>query len=240
MVIPMPEAVTTWRESLWIGPTAGSLAEVRWITASPEVGYPAHVIDATSMDSDAMTYVPGLKDYSADLTWELNAQHWSNAPGNLRYLLSLDGQEVNVERRMPLVGVKVAFTAIVRVAASGSSPNALHKLTLTATQTSASTVSEWTRALGYALRYYSSCYIDGELVNCGEYTEMTEVYHGGSIGNAYVTNVRAGVSDSLPEGYEFVGWCDDAYGDGHVYRVGEYVRTVDQGVKLYPYLRRTS
>lgn len=236
----MPEAVTTWRESLWIGPTSSSLAEVRWITASPEVGYPTHNVDATSFDSDAMTYIPGLKDYSADLTWELNAQHWSNAAGNLRYLLTLDGQEVVVERRMPLVGVKVTFNAVVHVTASGASVNAIQKLTLTATQTSASVVSAWSRAGGYGVVYYSSCYVDGVLVNCGDYTGMTDAYHGGSIGQSFTVRAVSSVSGAPPTGYAFAGWCEDAYGDGRVYQIGETIRTVDQGARLYPYLRRSS
>ncbi len=238
----MPEAITTWRESLWIGPTSASLAEVRWITASPEIGYPAHNIDATSMDSDAMTYVPGLKDYSADLVWELNAQHWQNMPGNLRYLLSLDGQEVVVERRMPLAGVKLAFNAVVKVSMSGASPNTIQKLTLTVTQTSATTVSEYTVSSGFAVMFYSSSYVDGVLVHLSPCTAQTRLMAGGSIGEtmtardlAYVS-ARYGQTVSAPSGYTFKGWCDDLYGDGHVYHVGEAVRTVDHGITLYPSL----
>lgn len=232
----MPEAVTTWRESLWIGPTSSSLDEVRWVTASPEVGKPNSTVDATSFDSDAMTYIVGLPDYSDDLVWELNAQHWTNVPGNLRYLLSLDGQEVFVERRMPLVGVRVAFKAIVHVSTMGAEVNALQKLTLRATPTTPATVSQWTRASGYAMKYYSSCYIAGVLVNCGTYTQMTSVYQGGSIGGTYT--VRSFADVTAPEGYVFSGWCEDAYGDGRVYQVGDRAKTLDQPIRLYPYLKR--
>ena len=236
----MPEAVTTWRESLWIGPTSASLSEVRWVTASPEVGKPNSTVDATSFDSDAMTYIRGLPDYSGDLAWELNAQHWQNAQGNLRYLLSLDGQEVFVERRMPLVGVRVAFKAVVHVSAMGAEVNALQKLTLRATPTTVAEIAAWTRASGYGVVYYSSCYIDGALVNCGTYTAMTDAYHGGSIGQSFTVRAVASVSGAPPEGYAFAGWCEDSYGDGRVYQIGDTIRTVDQSARLYPYLRRTA
>ncbi len=237
----MPEAVTTWRESLWIGASSSSLSEVPWVVSSPEIAGSPPVLDATSTDSDAVVHVAGLPDYSGDLVWELNSQSWSNATGNLRALLALDGQEVAVERRMPLAGAVVSLSGVLSVAMQGSEANGLTRLAIRVTPSASFSVGVLSLS-GYALAYRSSSYADGSLVSLDPLTEQTTLYEEGAIGSVlplrgldYLSE-RYGSTVSAPEGYAFAGWCDDPYGEGVRYSVGQSIDTTGGSICLYPML----
>lgn len=240
----MPEAVTTWRESLWVGETVGSLSEVQWVTSAPEIGDAPQAVDATNLGSDAMTYVRGLPDYSGDLVWELNAQQYSRGEdGNLGRLQALDGREVYAERRMPMAQAKVRVRGVLSLAMAGSEVNGIIKLTLRITPTEPYRVIEYTSYSGYAISYYSGIYVDGAFVSLeGAPSTMTRVYQGGSIGSSMPVRTLAYVSGqssyalSVPDGYEMRGWCTDRYGEGAFLMPGDRAVSVDSTVRLYPNL----
>ena len=240
----MPEAITTWRESLWVGETVGSLSEVQWVTSAPEIGDAPQAVDATNLGSDAMTYVRGLPDYSGDLVWELNAQQYSRGEdGNLGRLQALDGREVYAERRMPMAQAKVRVRGVLSLAMAGSEVNGIIKLTLRITPTEPYRVIEYTSYSGYAVSYFSGIYVNGAFVSLdGAPSTMTRVYQGGSIGSSLPVRTLAYVSGqssytlSVPDGYEMRGWCTDRYGEGVFLMPGDRAVSVDSTVRLFPNL----
>ena len=243
----MPEAITTWRESLWVKEGAGDYVEVKWVTSAPEIGDSPQTVDATNLGSDAITYVRGLPDYSGDLVWELNAQRYSRGlNGNLGLLQSLDGKEVTIERRMPMAGARVRVKGVLSLAMAGSEVNGLIKLSMRLTPTEAFQVLAWTGGSGRAVQYYSGIYVDDVLVTLDgapSSDAINMVYGGGSIGTtlpvrtlSYVSAQYSGGTLSVPSGYEMKGWCTDRYGDGPVLMPGDRAVSVDRTVYLYPNL----
>lgn len=148
----MPLAVTTQGETLWLGLTRSAMVRVPHVVSSPEIAPEPQRIDATNLASDRMVYVQGIKDYAGELTWEANAQHYTS--GGLRELMAMDGQEVYVERRMPLVGVRVSFEGVATIAMTSASPDAVQHVTIRVAPSSAMSVESWTPSMsdGYTVR----------------------------------------------------------------------------------------
>ena len=148
----MPEAVTTQHETLWIGVNRSAMVRVPYVVSSPEIADPVQPIDATTLASDMKVYIPGIKDYSGDLVWEANSQYYR--PGELRDLLAMDGCHVYAERRMPMVGMRVAVEGEASVSMSAADPDGVQRVTVRIAPTAPMAVEEWSPDMseGYLYR----------------------------------------------------------------------------------------
>ncbi len=245
----MTQAITTRRESLWIGASSSALFKIDNVVSSPEIADEPQRVDATNLASDRMQYVPGLKDYSGDLVWECNSQSYANngvsgltLSGNLRKALELDGTEVFVERRLPLAGAKVAFTGYLHAKVSGAEPNSIQRLTISITPTSAATVSQMTADSGSAAVYRNYCVLSGSNVYLSPYNVVSVITSDGSVGDTVTAKALSemttgtGREITVPTGYRFLGWCTDPYGEGQIYAPGASIETLYSTVALWPRL----
>ncbi len=245
----MSIAITTRRESLWIGTSPSTLYRMDGVVSSPEIGAKPPTLDATNLASDAMAYVRGLPDYSGDLVWELNSQSYANngvsgltVSGNLRKAIELDGQTVYVERRMPLAGVKIGFYGVLAVAMSGAEPNAIQRITIRVTPTSAFTVGEIVPETGTATVYRNYAVIGGSNVYLSPYAVVAIITSQGAVGDTVTAYALSEMTTSqgrgitVPTGYRFMGWCTDPYGEGQVYAPGASIQTIESQVALWPRL----
>lgn len=148
----MPEAVTTQHETLWIGVNRSAMVRVPYVVSSPEIADPVQPIDATNLASDMKVYIPGIRDYSGDLVWEANSQRYR--PGELRDLLAMDGCHVYAERRMPMVGMRVAVEGEASVSMSAADPDGVQRVTVRIAPTAPMAVEEWSPDMsdGYLYR----------------------------------------------------------------------------------------
>ena len=148
----MPEAVTTQHETLWIGVNRSAMVRVPYVVSSPEIADPVQPIDATNLASDMKVYIPGIRDYSGDLVWEANSQYYR--PGELRDLLAMDGCHVYAERRMPMVGMRVAVEGEASVSMSAADPDGVQRVTVRIAPTAPMSVEEWSSSMNNGYVYW--------------------------------------------------------------------------------------
>jgi len=195
----MPEAVTSQHETLWIGATRSSMRRVPHLVSSPEIAPPAQMIDATNLASDRMVYIRGLKDYSGELVWEANSQYYR--AGELRDLLALDGCDVYVERRMPMVGVRVSLRGRASVSMSAASPDSIQRVTVRIVPSSAMEVEEWSESTseGYMVRIRTDSATHMDVVR------VDTSYGGRALSLANANWLRQQGAASIPSEFAFSG-----------------------------------
>lgn len=194
----MPEAVTTHHETLWIGVNRSAMVRVPYVVSSPEIAGPVQPIDATNLASDMRVYIPGIKDYSGDLTWEANSQYYR--PGELRDLLAMDGCHVWAERRMPMVGVRVCIEGEASVSLSAADPDGVQRVTIRIAPSSPLAVEEWSgdTSDGYLYRIRTN--------NTGVNVQRVDVSYGGRPLSMVVASwTRAQGAANIPKEWAFNG-----------------------------------
>jgi len=134
----MPEAYLTQGETLTINGTA-----IAKIVSSPELGSTPSKLDATNLASSMMTYIPGVPDYSSELTWTLNADPFSVTGGNTQVLSALsEDTEYTIVVTKPRINVAITFTGYVTWAFGAASVNGIQTIVLKVTPTSAYSYAE--------------------------------------------------------------------------------------------------
>ena len=194
----MPEAVTTQHETLWIGVNRSAMVRVPYVVSSPEIAGPVQPIDATNLASDMRVYIPGIKDYSGDLTWEANSQYYR--PGELRDLLAMDGCHVWAERRMPMVGVRVCIEGEASVSLSAADPDGVQRVTIRIAPSAPMAVEEWSgdTSEGYLYRIRTN--------ETGMNVQRVDVSYGGRpLSMVSASWTRAQGAASIPHEWDFNG-----------------------------------
>lgn len=194
----MPEAVTTQHETLWIGVNRSAMVRVPYVVSSPEIADPVQPIDATNLASDMKVYIPGIKDYSGDLVWEANSQYYR--PGELRDLLAMDGCHVWAERRMPMVGMRVAVEGEASVSMSAADPDGIQRVTVRIAPTAPMAVEEWSpdTSEGYLYRIR----VDDAGMNI---VHVAAGYGGRSLHQVVNSASRGQGAANIPEEWSFNG-----------------------------------